>query len=375
MPENVRCPECERNLRVPDDLLGKLVRCPSCKATFTAHAGGEREPEIYAEDEPRPSHKSRDAEEEHAEDAPSKSQGQARVAGDGEREVRRRRRDENEADDSEPGYEDEDDRDEGDFDEPRRRRKKRKGSRTEWRKVRSGITLVMIGVFAQVVTILFVAIALIALAGSIAEGPRARGEGPPTGGLLVICFAGIIGLTSLVLNVIGNAFCAYVPPFNGARTLAITSLVLVCANILLACIAGIVQGVAGAGGAKPAGAGGNPISFIGNLVGLAQIVVFVFFMRQLSLTLGERGLARSIVFLLVYSVVAVLVSISLLVWLALTTLGFLIGGENAGARAAGVGGSALAVLGIVGFLMFGVFIWYIISLFQLRGAITRYVGD
>jgi predicted Zn finger-like uncharacterized protein len=30
------CPSCRRQLRVPDDLLGKLVKCPSCGTTFTA---------------------------------------------------------------------------------------------------------------------------------------------------------------------------------------------------------------------------------------------------------------------------------------------------------------------------------------------------
>src|SRR5947208_3128743 len=39
MPETVKCPDCDRTLRVPDDLLGKFVRCPSCKATFTATLG------------------------------------------------------------------------------------------------------------------------------------------------------------------------------------------------------------------------------------------------------------------------------------------------------------------------------------------------
>jgi predicted Zn finger-like uncharacterized protein len=36
MPLNVDCPSCNRKLRVPDELLGKQVKCPTCGTTFTA---------------------------------------------------------------------------------------------------------------------------------------------------------------------------------------------------------------------------------------------------------------------------------------------------------------------------------------------------
>ncbi|MBY0458006.1 MAG: hypothetical protein K2V38_11755, partial [Gemmataceae bacterium] len=32
MPTVFDCPECDRPLRVPDDLAGQMVRCPHCKA-------------------------------------------------------------------------------------------------------------------------------------------------------------------------------------------------------------------------------------------------------------------------------------------------------------------------------------------------------
>jgi predicted Zn finger-like uncharacterized protein len=40
MPQLVSCPHCQRQLNVPDNLLGKNVKCPSCQNTFTATAGG-----------------------------------------------------------------------------------------------------------------------------------------------------------------------------------------------------------------------------------------------------------------------------------------------------------------------------------------------
>jgi predicted Zn finger-like uncharacterized protein len=40
MPITINCPSCSRTLRVPDDLLGKNVKCPTCGTTFTASAEG-----------------------------------------------------------------------------------------------------------------------------------------------------------------------------------------------------------------------------------------------------------------------------------------------------------------------------------------------
>src|SRR5262245_56194249 len=36
MPIQLACPSCGRALRVPDALLGRAVKCPSCEATFDA---------------------------------------------------------------------------------------------------------------------------------------------------------------------------------------------------------------------------------------------------------------------------------------------------------------------------------------------------
>lgn len=39
----VGCPSCERTLRVPEHLIGTLVRCPACSETFTAREDNRRE--------------------------------------------------------------------------------------------------------------------------------------------------------------------------------------------------------------------------------------------------------------------------------------------------------------------------------------------
>jgi predicted Zn finger-like uncharacterized protein len=36
MPHVIDCPSCDRKLRVPDELRGQAVQCPTCGTTFTA---------------------------------------------------------------------------------------------------------------------------------------------------------------------------------------------------------------------------------------------------------------------------------------------------------------------------------------------------
>jgi predicted Zn finger-like uncharacterized protein len=44
MPTLITCPSCTRQLKVPDHLLGKKVKCPTCSTTFSAAAVGAGEP-------------------------------------------------------------------------------------------------------------------------------------------------------------------------------------------------------------------------------------------------------------------------------------------------------------------------------------------
>jgi hypothetical protein len=51
--ELIRCPSCARDLRLPDHLLGRRVKCPTCQATFTAAAPAPTTPPAR-EPEPEP---------------------------------------------------------------------------------------------------------------------------------------------------------------------------------------------------------------------------------------------------------------------------------------------------------------------------------
>ena len=154
MSTNVKCPRCSRALEIPDELMGKKVKCPACKMIFTAtadasssasgvasapRAGGqvpkpksETDTRVRRKPPPPPS----EEEEEEEEETP-------RVRRKG---VRRRDEDEDDEDEEEeerprarrkpPRRREEEDEEEEDEDEeeeeearPRRRRKPKSSSR------------------------------------------------------------------------------------------------------------------------------------------------------------------------------------------------------------------------------------------------------
>jgi hypothetical protein len=39
---DITCPECKKQLKGPEELIGKKIRCKSCKATFTVKAPGKK---------------------------------------------------------------------------------------------------------------------------------------------------------------------------------------------------------------------------------------------------------------------------------------------------------------------------------------------
>src|SRR5438105_15965927 len=44
MSMSVKCPGCEKQLKVPDELVGHTVKCPSCQTKFTATGNDRMEP-------------------------------------------------------------------------------------------------------------------------------------------------------------------------------------------------------------------------------------------------------------------------------------------------------------------------------------------
>jgi len=117
--ELVSCPECKRKLRVPTDLVGKLVKCPTCGQTFTADPAAHAPPPPPAaadEKVARTSKVSRDDEEDEDEERSHRQRSRSRKDDDDD-DDRPRRRSRSRRDDD-----DEDD----DDDRPRRRSRDRR---------------------------------------------------------------------------------------------------------------------------------------------------------------------------------------------------------------------------------------------------------
>jgi predicted Zn finger-like uncharacterized protein len=87
MSDTITCPSCQRTLRVPESLLGQLVKCPTCQQTFTASLGGD----ANGAPEAAPPRKEAPPRERY-EDEPPRPARRDEDYDDGDRPRRRRRR-------------------------------------------------------------------------------------------------------------------------------------------------------------------------------------------------------------------------------------------------------------------------------------------
>jgi hypothetical protein len=124
---------CKRALEVPDELMGKRVKCPGCKMIFTASPPGAAPPEAPAGRRPAPSQKSEEGirrkrpvppPDDEDEDEEEEEEVRPRVR---KKSVRRREEDyEDEEEDEDEEEEEEDDDDEEEEAEERRPRRRRR---------------------------------------------------------------------------------------------------------------------------------------------------------------------------------------------------------------------------------------------------------
>jgi len=127
MPINTKCPTCKRAVEIPDELMGKKVRCPSCKIIFLPTAGAPpsktnssrpQPPKSKSEEGIRARRKPPPPEDEEDEDEEEEEIPHGRKKG-----VRRREEDEEEDEEEE---EEEDEEEQEDEEEYRPRRKRRR---------------------------------------------------------------------------------------------------------------------------------------------------------------------------------------------------------------------------------------------------------
>src|SRR5262249_14407443 len=133
-PEIISCPDCGRQLRVPDHLYGKKVRCPGCKVMFRAEVVSEPP---APSPPPRPARKSEQVTRE-----PGARRRRPAEEEFTEEPVRRRRPPREEEYEEEPDEQAaEDQPDEEEDDRSRARREAGPG----WAQVRLGLLLMLCG--------------------------------------------------------------------------------------------------------------------------------------------------------------------------------------------------------------------------------------
>jgi hypothetical protein len=280
MPEFVTCPDCRRKLRVPDDMLGKMVKCPDCKGTFLATAGGRADAVTGGDD---------------FEVLPRKA----------------KRRDD---------YDDEGD------ESPRERRLRKTEARAGWRGVRTGLQLNLYAMYTALTVLAASFLGGLLLVLLLLIGGK-TGAGGGFFSLLFILYA-ILGaavslgsLAAFILGSVGHVFFLKTPsePGSGLWGLALATMLLWFGVVVLGFFGGC-------GGCVITGATKGILAPVGGCVGLlgwvamlAWFFVFWIYMRKLCLAARNTELARGPIYLMIafpaYNVVGPLV-LALLFFLA-----------------------------------------------------------
>jgi predicted Zn finger-like uncharacterized protein len=212
MPEQIRCPECDATLRVPDSLLGRNVKCPKCQTTFTAEIDSPAEQIV--QEPPRsaarpPSLRSEDIEDEEEDELPPDEE------------------------------EDEDDR-------PRRKRRGRRRSRGMAEAAVAGpaVSLIVLGCIDLVLIALGALLRILGIGFLAAGGAAGQGGGAQANAMANVVggiIGSIIGLCFAILILVGGLRMKRLENYGLAMTACIFAL-LPCGNC---CIIGLPLGIWG----------------------------------------------------------------------------------------------------------------------------------
>jgi predicted Zn finger-like uncharacterized protein len=411
MAQLISCPECERKLRVPDELLGKKVKCPTCKAMFTAAdltSPKEDEPRPRAKTPPaservqpsRPARKPREVDEERV--SPRRRVERDEVEDDAPRSKRRPVDDE----DSSPRrlrsrVDDEDDA------RPRRRRPRddeddyddrpRPGA-AGWQSVHFGLRLLLISIALG-----FAAFAVNWMGNIVAQAstpspvfrPDGRIDVAPTvatsvGIATVTQFGAMfMALAQFVMKLIAYWSFMKVPANSDAKGAATTTFALAVSQFVLGVVGFLIVVVTvGIGFAtfSPAAfvsAGVLMIVFYLTLaaLGIAECVSCLIFFRRVAEFLRNHDLAQSIRYLITLFAVGMTMML-LMFGILVATFGAAattaMSGQGFGQGSAGAFGGALVLamgVGCIGgFALLAWSIWYLITLFQMHALVGRRVA-
>lgn len=391
MPQITTCPECSKQLRVPDDLIGRKVRCPGCSAMFTAEAAAEPPA-------PPPPPPPRDR-REGFKDGRDEPRRRDRDEEDDDRRDRRDRDDDRYADERRPRRRDEDDYDDrrrrdDDYDDDRDFAPRGEGRAL--RGVRLGINLNVIGSWlflgVYALYVLFAGVTALMLGAAVRGG---TGGGPPPstavggmvifGCLFVVLIIGLL-LTATVMVLVGMGMCMQTPRYrnNSARGLAVAAFSCVAAAVFLYLTGLAINFVVVA--ARSGAPVGNCVQIFTYPLLLAGVILWLFYLRSLCFALGNRAMAGKVmaVFFGLMGLIGLSVVIgAILAAVAWSAMMSLVGGGGSGPSGPGAAAAVLRALGsvfILAIVLFGLMflaqvglqIWYTVVLQQVRDTVDRY---
>jgi hypothetical protein len=324
MADTIECPACRRRLQVPAQSIGMEVACPRCGQIFRA------------------------ALDQQAPAATPSFLGGAVPA-------------------SEP-------RTDSIFPDPFAPPEPGIGSIDDWRKVRTGITLIFAGTLISITLVLF-AVCAGFFAALAAAGSGAEPESALAGLALVVGVFMFAGLLNRVLECAGRVFCVWAPAEHGARRWAIACLALLIVGFglqLLGGVVGIVQlgaarSLPGADLSETTENLGSIASSVGQVVELVNVLVFLFYLRAVARCIEDQKLHDNVKQLLILASAAVVLTIGLLaaIFVAMAH------DDTAMIRNMGIVGIGAACTVLV--LFVAAFVWFMVVLWQARTALTWYI--
>jgi hypothetical protein len=294
----------------------------------------------------------------------------------------------------EDDYEEEEE-DEDDYEEARPREVRR-----AWRKVRNGLNFILACLWCIVGAIAISFLGLIILTASGASGmSTARTSGEALGaaasvGIGAVLLGVLVGLINLAGNgllITGHVFCLAVPPRRGSaiKTLAIASLALASSNIALNYLGGLVNIIAGPGfrvvvaaplGAATGGGLAVAITLLASVLGITYYFIFLSFLRSVAFAVRNRWLAGVLKSYMITlgALLGAGILLSLVVFLIVgaTAVSMMAGGGMSRGGMTALGGSFVLVLAlgcVLGLAILALFVWFIVIVFQVRGAVDDYL--
>jgi hypothetical protein len=387
MPQIITCPDCGRKLRVPDELVGKKVKCPDCKVKFTggittkpngqpaktAPARAKDDDEQRVATAPGGKKAGRVKEDDKDDRPSSRSRDDERPG----RKRKARRRDEEEDEDHPYRTSEEED------DEDRSRtgstpQQRRKG----WKMTLLGLNLIIYGIYTLIGTwavglLGCATLFLIGIGGMSTLDPdimTGSAMGATVGVMILYGALGLGYFAAFALQTTGHGFCMAIPdkPGTGRKPLAIATFSCMCAIIALVLLT--------CGAMFMFRGRGHFIGLLPMAIFIGFFVCYFLFLRAVAVAMREPELARQIVIYMI-TIPVLIVVLPLLSCLMAMIGGFAMLGVAANSNspqgtAGSVGGMFLLVMIcnlVIVCIEIGMFIWYVVIVHKVRNAVRDYV--